>query len=122
HYKITVALFQFLKKSGFTVEYERSSSGGGKIDMIGWEGDKATFFEIKTYPSAKACIREGLGQILEYSLYPAKSRANKLVIVSQNKGTPQDQEYIKHLRKTLSLNLEYWGFDYENCEILEVIN
>lgn len=121
HYKITESLFQFLEKSGFIVEYERLSPKGGKIDMIGWKGEKATFFEIKTYPNAKACIREALGQILEYSLYPAKSRAEKLVIVSQNRGTALDQEYIKHLRKTLSLNLEYWAFDFEKCEVLEKV-
>tara|TARA_R110000850_G_scaffold50499_6_gene123860 strand:+ start:959 stop:2143 length:1185 start_codon:yes stop_codon:yes gene_type:complete len=121
HYKITEALFQFLKNLGFTVEYERISPGGGKIDMIGWKDGKAIFFEIKTFPSAKACIREALGQLLEYSLYPAKNRANKLVIVSQNKSNALDQKYIRHLSKTLGLKLEYWGFDYEKRGLIEVI-
>ncbi|MBR9773455.1 MAG: hypothetical protein GYB55_00030 [Cytophagales bacterium] len=121
HYKITESLYQFLDKKGYTVEYERLSPAGGKVDMIGWKGTKATFFEIKTYPNAKACIREALGQILEYSLYPAENRAFKLVIVSHNKSIDLDQKYIKHLRESLNLNLEYWGFDHEKNEVFEII-
>lgn len=121
HYKITDSLYQYLDKEGYTVEYERLSPAGGKVDMIGWKGKKATFFEIKTYPNAKACIREALGQVLEYSMYPADSRADKLVIVSQNKTLPSDQAYIKHLRKSLNLKLEYWAFDYEKKALLETV-
>lgn len=121
HYKITESLYQYLEKSGFTVEYERVSPAGGKVDMIAWKGKKATFFEIKTYPNAKACIREALGQVLEYALYPADSRADMLVIVSQNKTTDSDQAYIKHLRKSLNLKLEYWAFDYEKKAVLETV-
>jgi hypothetical protein len=121
HYKITESLFTHLEKSGFKVEYERVSPAGGKVDMIGWKGSNATFFEIKTYPSAKACIREALGQVLEYAIYPAASRAEKLVIVSQNKTTATDQAYIEHLRKSLNLKLEYWAFDHEKRAVLEII-
>lgn len=121
HYKITESLFQYLEKSGFTVEYERVSPAGGKVDMIGWKGKKATFFEIKTYPNAKACIREALGQVLEYAMYPADCRADKLVIVSQNKTELTDQAYIKHLRKSLNLKLEYWAFDHEKKAVLEIV-
>lgn len=121
HYKITESLFQYLEKSGFTVEYERVNPAGGRVDMIGWKRKKATFFEIKTYPNAKACIREALGQVLEYDKYPANSRADKLVIVSQNRSTVSDQKYIKHLRSGLNLNLEYWGFDHEKNAVFEII-
>ena len=121
HYKITESLYQYLEKSGFTVEYERVSPAGGKVDMIAWKGKKATFFEIKTYPNAKACIREAFGQVLEYAMYPADSRADKLVIVSQNKATASDHTYIKHIRETLNLSLEYWAFDHEKKVVLEIV-
>ncbi|HCH44369.1 MAG TPA: hypothetical protein DEV63_08135, partial [Algoriphagus sp.] len=122
HYRITEELFKYLKKNGFeNVEYERRIMGSSKVDMIGWKGKKATFFEIKTYPNAKACIREALGQVLEYAMYPADFRADKLVIVSQNKTLPSDQAYIKHLRKSLNLKLEYWAFDYEKKALLETV-
>lgn len=121
HYRITESLYKFLKNEGYIVQWERLSPAGGKVDMIGWKGEKAIFFEIKTYPSAKACIREALGQVLEYAMYPSKSRADKLVIVSQNNSTPSDQAYIQHLRETLNLNLEYWAFDHEQKTVLELI-
>ena len=122
HYRITEELFKYLKKNGFeNVEYERRIMGSSKVDMIGWKGKKATFFEIKTYPNAKACIREALGQVLEYAMYPADFRADKLVIVSQNKTLPSDQAYIKHLRKSINLKLEYWAFDYEKKALLETV-
>jgi hypothetical protein len=54
-------------------------------------------------------------------MYPANSRADKLVIVSQNKTTPSDQAYIQHLRETLYLKLEYWAFDHEKNTLLERI-
>jgi hypothetical protein len=121
HYRITESLYKFLKSKDYKVQWERLSPSGGKIDMIGWKGNKATFFEIKTYPCAKACIREALGQVLEYAMYPGDSRADKLVIVSQNKTTASDQDYIQHLRQTLNLKLEYWAFDYETNTLLESI-
>ncbi|MDO6436281.1 hypothetical protein Q4534_02625 [Cyclobacterium sp. 1_MG-2023] len=121
HYRITEGLYKYLKKEGYKVEYERKVNISSKVDMIAWEEKKATFFEIKTYPSTKACIREALGQILEYSLYPSDNKAYKLVIVSQNRSAGPDQKYIRHLRESLNLNLEYWGFDYEKNEIIEII-
>jgi len=121
HYRITESLYKYLNKEGFTVQWEKLCPAGGKIDMIGWKRNKATFFEIKTYPSAKACIREALGQILEYSLYPSENRAQKLVVISQNKCTISDKKYIMHLREYLNLNLEYWGFNHEKNEVFEII-
>lgn len=38
-----------------------------------------TFFEIKTAVTAKACIREAVGQLLEYGHYATNIKANRLV-------------------------------------------
>ena len=49
------------------------------LKVIGQDG--CIFFEIKTDTTAKKCIRNALGQLLEYSSYPAEQRAQKLVVV-----------------------------------------
>ena len=49
------------------------------LKVTGPAGD--SFFEIKTDRSAKRCIRNALGQLLEYSSYPAAERASAVSTV-----------------------------------------
>ena len=64
------------------VSYENPLNGK-KIDIVLREKDEYIFFEIKTGSSAKACIREAIGQLLEYAFWGGKEHAKKLVIASE---------------------------------------
>lgn len=86
---------------------ELQTSSGTRIDMVVRQADNYRFYEIKTYQSARACIREALGQLLEYSYWPGSQNASELVIVGPKPLDDQGREYLETLRRTYSLPLSY---------------
>ena len=81
------------------------------LKVTGPDGD--TFFEIKTDSSAKRCIRNAIGQLLEYSCYPAAERANRLVVVGDASASSDDIKYLGYLRSRYSIPISYAQFDWE---------
>jgi len=109
---------QFVKSFGRNqVGTEQSTGFGSRIDIVLNLGTKPNpkfvFFELKTSNSIRQCIREALSQLLEYSIYPNKKLAQRLIIVSQNKIDTNNKKYLKELRKNFSLPLYYRQFDTE---------
>jgi hypothetical protein len=82
------------------------------VDLTLKESGGTTYFEIKIAPTAKSCIRQALGQLLEYGMYPAQRRAKKLVVVGDGNATPDDLAYLGFLRKTYGLPIYYRGWDW----------
>lgn len=80
---------------------------GNKIDVVLKQKDGYTFYEIKTAGTAKGCIREAMGQLIEYCYWPQNSNAHKLVVVGAYEIDSQTQRYLQHLNSRLNLNLEY---------------
>jgi hypothetical protein len=95
----------------------RAGYGCNEVDMIIERNDAEiegyVYYEIKTYDSLRLSIREALGQILEYAMWPDKSRAEKFVIVTQPCPNEIDtaRKYFENLRKTLKINIYYQSFD-----------
>jgi hypothetical protein len=86
-------------------------SRGLSIDLVVKRGEDFWFYEIKTSSTARACIRQALGQIMEYSYWPGHQSATKLVIVGAVQATKEEVEYVDFLRETFGLPLEYQAFD-----------
>ena len=82
---------------------------GNSIDVVVKKGDLYSLYEIKTSHSAKRCIREALGQLLEYAHFAIHSRGRicNLVIVSPYCPSKSDEEYLAELKKQYNLPLEY---------------
>jgi hypothetical protein len=94
---------------------EQCTGFGSRIDIVVNTGTAQTpkymFFELKTSNSARQCIREALSQLLEYSHFPNKNLAEKLIIVSHNKIDKNNINYLKTLRKMFSIPIYYRKFD-----------
>ncbi len=75
------------------------------------DGDHYVYYELKTGLSAQSCIRDAIGQLLEYSYCPGAQQANMLVIVSKAEYDDQAKTYIERLRKDFLLPIEYRRFD-----------
>ncbi|MEP0936527.1 MAG: hypothetical protein ABJH44_05615 [Balneola sp.] len=98
---------------------ENPTGFGKQIDLVISDPEKGdTFYEIKTASSALACIREAMGQIIEYCYYPDSQNAKRLVIVSPNKLSASDELYISHIRHSLGIELYYQRYSIQN-EVLE---
>ncbi len=124
HKVISQKLTKFLKElyGNKNVKAEhRSGIGANKVDIIvNTKTDGLVFYEIKTYNSVKASIREALGQLLEYSMWADKMKANQLIIITQkHKDIEEVKTYFSHLRSKLGLSIYYQWFDIETNELSE---
>ncbi len=85
-----------------------SGHGATSIDLVVKTAKFCSFYEIKTAPSVKACIRQALPQLLEYAYWDGKkARCDKLIIVGPKPVTKAAQAYLDFLRKTFGLELSY---------------
>lgn len=109
HKKIQNAVVEILKKqySRLQLETNPEDATDQRIDIKGFSKKEHEwhFFEVKTV-SAKRCIREALGQILEYAHYPNVNLANKLFIIGPEPPDDKDKTYMKLLRERY--NLPIW--------------
>ena len=80
---------------------------GKKIDLVLKTGNFYTFYEIKTSNSAKQCIREALGQILEYAYFDAQKYADEIVIAGEYPIDSQTKNYLNYLNTEFNLPLKY---------------
>ena len=80
---------------------------GKKIDVVLKTKNVLTFYEIKTSNSAKQCVREALGQIMEYTYYDCKKYAEKIVIAGEYPIDEKTENYLKFLNSEYRLPLRY---------------
>lgn len=86
---------------------ELGSGVGTSVDVVVRRPDGYWFYEIKTAQSPRACIREAVGQLLEYSFWPGAQEAKRLVIVGETVLDDAGAVYLKTLQHRFSLPLEY---------------
>lgn len=84
---------------------------GKKIDLVLKTKDFFTFYEIKTANSAKQCIREAFGQILEYTYFEGKKYADKIVIAGEYPIDKKTKNYLKFLNSEFDLPISYHQID-----------
>jgi hypothetical protein len=90
---------------------EVPTGDGTAIDIVVKTNKFCWFYEIKTGTSVRGCIRQAIPQLLEYAYWQADvSRADKLIIVSLMKLTPQAAAYLNFLRQQFKLNVYYEQF------------
>ena len=84
------------------------SGKGGSVDLVvRYKEDEFWFYEIKTEHTAKACIRQAIGQLLEYSFWPNNKEASRLVVVGEPVLDKEANQYIKYLKKRFELPIDY---------------
>ena len=68
------------------------------------------YYEVKT-SVPRLCIREALGQILEYTHYNCKENVTELFIVGQYEPSEQELNYISLLKEMYNLPISYQWYD-----------
>ncbi len=100
------------------VKRECTAYGASRIDVIRKTDTGYVFYEIKTYNSLRTSIREGIGQLLEYTLYPNVNEAESIVLVSHVAPSDEVKKYLHHLKNFIKLPFSYTHFDIEQEEII----
>ena len=93
------------------VRVEHPAQQGRQIDVVVRDGEKFTFYEVKTAPTARSCIRQALPQLMEYSYWPGAREAARLVVIGEPKIGPEAVRYLKLLRRRFSIPLHYQQID-----------
>jgi len=81
--------------------------GGRSIDLVLCCPGGYWFYEIKTHLSPRLCLREAIGQLLEYAFWPGGPDVSRLVVVGPSPLDQDSERYLKTLRSRFSLPLEY---------------
>jgi hypothetical protein len=88
------------------------------VDLAVRKGSRLWYYEVKTSQSVKQCIRDAVGQLLEYSYWPGSQEAKKLIIVGEQRMDPEAAEYLSFLRRKFSIPIEYQQFNLKTGEIV----
>src|SRR5262245_60759369 len=64
------------------------------------------FFEIKTGLSARGCLRQEVGQLLEYAFWPGAQEAQRLMVVGEAAFDDEAREYRRRLADRFELPLD----------------
>ncbi len=89
------------------VGVELPSGVGTSVDVVVRHKGNFHFYEIKTTQSPRACLRQALGQLLEYAFWPGSQEAIRLVVVGESALDEEGTEYLRTLKNRFSLPVEY---------------
>lgn len=109
HNELQVALHRRLVKlyGEENVGVENVIGISSKIDVAARTGNGLWIYEIKTANSARLCIREAVGQLLEYSLWPGAPMITKLVIVGEAPLDSDAKMYLQRINERFPLPMSY---------------
>lgn len=126
HNRIQTDIYRYLvkqygKDNVSTEQY--AGYGSQSIDVV-VKGDNGnyTFYEIKTSYSVRLCVREALGQLLEYAYYHNTNNRSvqKLIVVSPNAVTTEIKSYLANLRNEFNVPIYYQRFDPEKRSLEDI--
>jgi len=99
---------------GLAIEYgaenvgtENTCVNGGRIDVVVKRGQSITIYEIKTASAARGCIREAIGQLLDYAVWPVQSSATGIFAVGEPPLTDDAARYLERLNKQFPVRIGY---------------
>jgi hypothetical protein len=75
--------------------------------MLKHEDGYYSFYEIKTSSTAELCIREAIGQLLEYAYMDLQFKIKTFIVVGENSLSDKVQNYLNTINKNHLLNIEY---------------
>jgi hypothetical protein len=109
HNHIQTQLFAKLcKKYGSeNVGTENNTGAGSRVDLVVRRGKKYDLYELKIGPSLQACVREAVGQLLEYRHSIGHSKVARLVIVSPHTPDQEVDSYLEFMRNEHAIPIHY---------------
>jgi hypothetical protein len=123
HNAIQMSLMNYLEKEfgSNNIGREVRAFGFTRVDVVRKTDTGYVFYEIKTYNQLLTSLREGIGQLLEYCLYPNTLNAEKLVLVSDVLPDDDFKNYLNHLRKFIKIQISYICFSSETEELIDEV-
>lgn len=116
HNKMQTALYEELVKTygRENIGTEKTTRNGTRVDIIVKTKVNYDLYEIKTSISALRCVREALGQLLEYAHYRNDDAPDNLIVVGPSALDKMGVDYMKTLNSKYKLNISYKQFNIED--------
>ncbi len=89
------------------VAAEHAMASGMPADLVANPPGGLVIFEVKTSKTPRECVREALGQLLEYGYWPGSKEVKRLVVVGPSPIDPETTRYLEALVGRFRLPLEY---------------
>lgn len=86
---------------------ENVCTRGGRVDLYANKDGQHYIFEIKTALSARGCIREALGQLLDYCCFNPDFKATEAIVVGEPEMTEAERQYLMRLNSQFPVKLSY---------------
>lgn len=99
--------FQLSKKYGADNVGTEVSVGQKKIDLVVKNQDSYDLYEVKTNQEVRICIREAMGQIIDYAFFECEDKVNKMTIVGPSQISQEASEYLQNIRIKHNLPIFY---------------
>jgi hypothetical protein len=109
HYQMQLSLYNSLVAAhgADKVSCEGITSSGRPADIIVRLPTGYELFEIKTALAPRDCVREALGQLLEYAYWPGSPDFHALWIVGPSPIDGETQEHLGGLRERFGIPMVY---------------
>ena len=107
HRRMQYALKQEVIEEGAEVGMEHPDGNGRYIDLVARRDDALEFYEIKAGLSPRLCIREALGQLLEYAYWGDAVQPARLIVVGHQPIDSETQAYLRALARKFRLPIRY---------------
>lgn len=101
--------------------YPQDRKSGEKRRMDAWRETSSEFiiYEIKPNESVYRCVREGIGQLLDYAHVKRTGLSKRIVVVGPNEPEQIDLEFIHAIQKTIQIPFNYIAFDESSLSAKE---
>lgn len=99
------------------VSIETSRVGVKIVDGVVRSNMNYSLYEVKTFNTASANIREALGQLLEYAHLYEYIVIEKLVIIGPAPMSNNEMAYFIRIRGAINIRLEYWAYNINGKNI-----
>lgn len=86
---------------------EQSSGGGGHVDVVVETDRRRTLYEIKTAATARGCIREAVGQLLDYALWAEGPLCTRICVVGEPAPDERTATHLQKLNARFPVELAY---------------
>lgn len=81
------------------------------IDAMRVSGNNVYIYEIKPFSSAYSCIRQGIGQLLDYLHQDKQKKEKHILIVGPSIPDERDLAFINQVRQFLNVPFSYLSFN-----------
>ena len=111
HRRMQHALKQELLDEGAEVGTEHPDGNGRYVDLVARRDQEIDFCEIKSGLTPRLCIREALGQLLEYAYWGNPVRPTRLIVVGDRPIDSEARAYLRVLKQEFRIPIGYRHVD-----------